>query len=594
MAARGGRAHTARVTVARLSRRSLVTGGATVSLMIVVAGLRWPLVQLTMSSDDPILALLDGLVGLSLILTGCYLLTCRGQHSNGALLASSGALSLLISTRWAFEAATFIQWVLVPIPIVVVAIVLLRYPNSRSTDRPVQLFIWLFVGWLCAGRVVNALLWDPAWGGSFRIWWPTLLRSPRAYTAAAWAYHGGNVVLAVGFAVLVVHRLRRLTGLMRVRTWPLAVLGPAAALALGLSSAAWLLPLASDVMRDVAVSVDGVLLIIPAAFAVIALQQKFERTHVAEALMRMSGGATPVQIRDALRVAVAEPRLELAFHLNDSLDWVDAAGLPVAMDCLGRDHLLVPLDDSDGHPLAVVVTDPGLAAHRDVLDPAVTAVRLSLENLRLQAVALARLEEVKQSRRRLMLAGVEERRRVERDLHDGAQQRLLAVAASLSRARERATDSTSRGVLDAARDDLRAALRDLRELAAGLHPAVLSQSGLAAALGSVTERLPLSVRTDVEARRWPAEVEMAAYFVICESLTNVIKHSGAATATVTVSQHGGSLLLSVVDNGSGGAARAPGRGLAGLADRVAALGGTLSIDSAPGRGTRIEAGLPCV
>jgi signal transduction histidine kinase len=252
------------------------------------------------------------------------------------------------------------------------------------------------------------------------------------------------------------------------------------------------------------------------------------------------------------------------------------------------------MDDSDGRPLAVVVTDPGLALHRDVLDPAVAAVRLSLENVRLQAAALARLEEVTQSRRRLVLAGAEERRRVERDLHDGAQQRLLAVAASLSRARERAPDAASLAVLDAARDDLRAALGELRGLAAGLHPAGLSQSGLAAALGSVTDRLPVGVRTEVEDRRWPPAIEMAAYFVICECLTNVVKHSGALTATVRVNQQRDHLMLTVMDDGVGGATPSAGRGLAGLADRVAALGGTLSVDSAPGQGTRVQVALPCV
>jgi signal transduction histidine kinase len=228
-----------------------------------------------------------------------------------------------------------------------------------------------------------------------------------------------------------------------------------------------------------------------------------------------------------------------------------------------------------------------------VLDPALIAVRLSLDNARLQAVSLARLSEVTQSRRRLVTAAVEERRKVERDLHDGAQQRLLAVSASLSRARARAPDAASRDVLDIARDDLRAALRDLRELAAGLHPAVLSQSGLAAALGNVTDRLPLGICTEVEDRRWPADIEMAAYFLICECLTNVVKHSGAGSATVRAGQRDGCLLLTVEDDGAGGATAAPGRGLAGLKDRVAALGGTIRIDSAPGRGTRVEAALPC-
>jgi len=579
-----------------MSGRSVVAGGVAASLLAVAVGLRWPVVQLQMSSADSAVAVLDGLVGLSLVLTGCYLLTCANQRCNGGPLAAAGGLWLLTSVRWELGPSVFVQWLLVPGPIAILAVVLLRYPDARYSRRSLGRFAALLVGWLLVGRLVNALLWDPAWGGSFGIWWPTLLRNPRTYTAAAWLYHGGCAALAVAYGVLAARRLRRFTGLMRLRTWPMALLGPAAAVGFGLESVGWLAVLPGDIPRDLSVAVDVVLLTIPAAFAVIAMKQRLERTHVADVVVAIAHACTPEQIRDALRSAVAEPGLELAFRLPDSPDstgWVSAAGHPVAIDRLSRDHLLVPLDDCDGRPLAVVVTDPGLAAHRDVLDPALIAVRLSLENLRLQAVALARLEEVKQSRRRLVLAGVEERRKVERDLHDGAQQRLLAVSASLSRARARTGDAASLAVLDTAREDLRAALQDLRELAAGLHPAVLTQCGLAAAVGSVTERLPLGVRTDVEARRWPPEVEMAAYFVICECLTNVVKHSSAGSATVTANQHDGCLLLSVEDDGAGGAVCAPGRGLAGLSDRVAALGGKLSIDSAPGGGTRVQAALPC-
>ncbi len=576
----------------RVSGRSLVTCGIVASLLALLAGQQWPILQLRTVSDDAALAFLDITVGLSLVLTGAYLLNTR-QRSNGAILAAAGSLWLLASVRWALAPSAFIHWVIVPIPIGLLALVLLRYPDQRLPRRSVRIFITFLIAWLVLGRLVNALLWDPAWAGSFGTWWPTVVRNAEAYTVTARLYHGGGVVLAVGYLLLVLDRVRRSTGLMRLRTWPVAVLGPAGAVAFGLQSLNWLVPLRGDTRQHLSIASDVALLTIPAAFAVIALQHKLEQGHVADVVTRMQHADSPEQIRDALRHAVSEPRLELAFQLPDSTLWVNSAGKPLALEELDRDHLLVPLNDSDGRPLAVVVTAPGLTEHRDVLDPAIIAVRMSLENLRLQAVALARLEEVTQSRRRLMLAGVEERRRVERDLHDGAQQRLLAVSASLARARERTTDAASLAVLDIARDDLRAALRDLRELAAGLHPAVLSQSGLAIALSGVTERLPLAVRTQVEERRWPADLEMAAYCVICECLTNIVKHSGAASAMVSAHQKDGCLLLSVQDDGTGGAVSAPGRGLAGLSDRVAALGGTFSIESAPGRGTHVQVALPC-
>jgi signal transduction histidine kinase len=373
----------------------------------------------------------------------------------------------------------------------------------------------------------------------------------------------------------------------------MAVLGPIATIAFCLQAVSWLAPLPGNWGRRDSLAADLALLTIPVAFAIIALQRRLERTRVSDVVVGIENASTLVQVRDALRRAVAEPHLELAFRQPTSAGWVDTLGRHLDLGDLGKSRLLIPLDDSAGHPLAVVVTDERLAAHRDVLDPALIAVRLSLDNARLETMALSHLDDVEQSRRRVLLARAEERRTVERDLHDGAQQRLLAASASLSRARARASDPASLAVLDIARDDLRAALRDLRELAAGLHPALLSQSGLGAALGSVTERLPLGVHTEVEARRWPADIEMAAYLVICECLTNVVKHSGAGSATVRASQQGDRLLLTVDDNGAGGATSADGRGLAGLADRVAALGGTFRIDSLPGRGTRVEAALPC-
>ncbi|HSP38679.1 MAG TPA: histidine kinase [Frankiaceae bacterium] len=577
----------------RVPGHTVVASCAVVSLLVVLVGLRWPVWQVQMSSGDPTIALLDGLAGLSLTVTGGYLLTRPHQRANGGLVVVAGLMSLFSTLSLEFGPAAFLQWMSLPLPIGILAVVLLRYPEARLPTRAIRAFAAFLIGWLFLGRLLDAVLWDPTWAGSFGVWWPTLIHNPRTYTAAAWVYHAGCALLSVGLLVAVGGRLRRSTGLMRLRTWPVTVLAPAAAIAFCLLSVSWLMPLPDGWLRSATLAADIAVLTIPAAFAVIALQGRLESAHVADVVVGMAHADTPEQIRNALRSAVSEPRLELAFRLPDSSGWVDAVGRRMAMDDLRPDHLLVPIDDSDGQPLAVVVTDHGLAAHRDVLDPALIAVRLSLDNARLQAVSLARLNEVKQSRRRLVLAGVEERRKVERDLHDGAQQRLLAASASLSRARTRAPDAASRAALDTARDDLRAALEDLRELAAGLHPPVLSQSGLAAALGNVTERLPLGVSTEVEDRRWPADVEMAAYFLICECLTNVVKHSGAGSATVRASQRAGCLLLVVEDDGAGGATAAAGRGLAGLSDRVAALGGTFRIESDPGRGTRVEAALPC-
>ncbi len=213
----------------------------------------------------------------------------------------------------------------------------------------------------------------------------------------------------------------------------------------------------------------------------------------------------------------------------------------------------------------------------------------------LDAELRARLEELRASRVRLVQAGDAARRRLERDLHDGAQSRLVALALLLRAARSRAdADPELSGLLDRAQEDLRTSLAELRELARGIHPAVLSERGLAPALDGLISRAPLPVTLEAETQqRLPEPVESAAYFVVSEALANVAKYSGATHATVRVRRENRRVTVDVNDDGVGGADAARGSGLRGLADRVAALDGTLSLESPPGRGTRLHAEIPC-
>ena len=206
----------------------------------------------------------------------------------------------------------------------------------------------------------------------------------------------------------------------------------------------------------------------------------------------------------------------------------------------------------------------------------------------------ARLDELRASRARLVQAGDAERRRLERDLHDGAQSRLVALSLLLRAARRRADgDAELAGLLDQAQDELQTSLGELRELARGIHPAVLSRHGLAPALDGLAARAPVPVTLEAGgAERLPAPVESAAYFVVAEALVNVAKYAGATQASVRVARSGDRLTVDVADDGVGGADAERGSGLRGLADRVAALDGTLTVDSPVGGGTRLRAELP--
>jgi signal transduction histidine kinase len=193
--------------------------------------------------------------------------------------------------------------------------------------------------------------------------------------------------------------------------------------------------------------------------------------------------------------------------------------------------------------------------------------------------------------------GLRERRRLERDLHDGAQQRLVSLAVTLRLAREKldAEPSEAGRLLDRSRQELDQALRELRDLARGIHPAELADRGVVAAVEALAARapLPVAVVASMAERRLPEQVELAAYFVVSEALTNVAKYASATKASVAVAERNGRLAVEVRDDGVGGAELNRGTGLRGLADRLAAIDGRLEIRSEPGQGTVVLAGLPC-
>jgi signal transduction histidine kinase len=334
-----------------------------------------------------------------------------------------------------------------------------------------------------------------------------------------------------------------------------------------------------------------VVLMIPLAFAATALRRRLDRSAVADLVLAIPQPATIGAVRDALRRVLIDPSLRVYVWLADRQAYTDGADVLDALDDEGR--LRRDVTDGRGGRLGVVLLDPTLDRRADIVDAAVRAGALNLENARLHAELVAQLHELAQSRARIVQAGVAQRRQVERDLHDGAQQRLLALAATIGRAATAASDPVVQDLMGQARAELRQALKELRDLARGIHPAVLEQVGLGAAVETVAESMPLPVHVTVDTERLPAAVESTAYFVICEALANVTKHAAATHAEVDVRRTDSTVHIAVTDNGAGGATAKAGGGLAGLADRLAALGGHLDLDSPAGVGTRLTAELPC-
>jgi len=232
------------------------------------------------------------------------------------------------------------------------------------------------------------------------------------------------------------------------------------------------------------------------------------------------------------------------------------------------------------------------------VDTAAAAVRMALENARLQVQLRAQLDEVRQSRARLVEAADSERQRVERDLHDGAQQQLVTLLLSLQTTRTEAmrhSDPQTARLVDANIAELKMALDELRELARGIHPTILTQAGLVAAIRSLTERCPIPVEVigDLGDGRLAPPLETALYFVVAEAITNAVKHSKGRRMCVSLGRRAGLAAIDISDDGVGGVDLSMGSGLRGLTDRVAAVGGRLVVNSDRKSGTSIHAEVPC-
>ncbi len=306
-----------------------------------------------------------------------------------------------------------------------------------------------------------------------------------------------------------------------------------------------------------------------------------------------TGSATPDQTGVVLADALGDPTLELVFALPGEAGYVDATGRPAEVPADRHDR--VTLVRRGDLPLGAVLHDPVLNEHPDVLESVVNAAGLAIEIARLNTEVRRRLSEVERSRARIVTAGYEERRRLERDLHDGAQQRLVSIGLAIRNIQGRlggdGADEIT-GQLDETVREVTRAIEELRELARGVRPACLDD-GLGPALRELAARAPL--RTDVAAtsERFAEPIEAAAYFVASEALTNSVKHARATRVTVSAQRSNGSLVLRITDDGIGGAAASDRSGLAGITDRVAALGGSVSVSSPRGEGTAVVAELPC-
>ncbi len=556
---------------------------------------------------------IDALGGLSFLVAGLVALERRPRNRMGWLMIAYVVVSYL--GNWGN-----LQVAVVPMigtlgqqlggPIL--AQTVLSYPTGRLRTRFERFAIGTIYAVAIGVSVVILLAYDPRADGCTRCAWePAAFPSRNAVLTALLVGQRAGIFLFLLFLAAVWLRWRRATPGERRDLAPLWVAVCIYAL-VGLMGAFASPDTTAQPFAYLMWELESVLQIgLPIVFLWGLLSTRLARSAVGDLVMELDKPLPPGELRACLARALGDPSLEVLYAREGLDGWVDADGQPGSLPepAIGQWARTVTMVERDGRPLAALLHDPAL--DQGLVRAASAAAGMAIENERLQAEVRAQLEEVRASRQRIVEAGDRERRRVERDLHDGAQQRLLTLSLALHTARRQlaalgadadpALVETVRG----ASEELRLAIDELRELARGIHPAILTDEGLEPALASLAGRTAVPVTLlEVPSGRLPRPVEATAYFVVSEALANLTKHGHATSASVRVrlddDQSGeclaegqAGLLVEVRDDGVGGADPARGSGLRGLHDRVAAVGGRLSVTSPPGQGTVVQAWLPC-
>jgi signal transduction histidine kinase len=482
-----------------------------------------------------------------------------------------------------------ISSLLVPLPLVLTAYVFLAFPSGHLRDHIDRVLMGIVVADATMSSLINLVTNGHPLN-------PVYLVSDEAVQRSLWTFNDAmsTLLLPIVAARVLLHWRNAPPAGRRVLT-PV-IIGTAPYLVVLFASRLDLL-LGPNQLTDMSHGYPAVILpgyALPIAFLVGLLRTQLARSVVGDVVRELDAGVEPGALEGVLVRALGDPTLRLAYERPDG-SYVDGEGLLIALPSVADpDHVVAPLGRG-GAWSEVLVHDRALEADPELVASIAAAARLALENERLHAEVRAQLEEVRASRARIVAAGLDARRQVERDLHDGAQQQLLALSVRLQMARGEATgDPRLEAMLTAAGSELDTAIADLRGLARGIHPTVLTELGLGAAVENLADRCPIPVEVSIADGRCSEVCEATAYFVVSEALANIARHAAATRVRVAVARHGDELEVAVSDDGRGGASLSgSGSGLRGLADRVAAAGGTLIVDSPGGRGTRVSARIPC-
>jgi signal transduction histidine kinase len=530
---------------------------------------------------------LGTLIGVAFVATGVFAWSRRPDNRVGKLMVATGFAWSGLGLTQANSAVLFsIGGLIGPLYLVLVSWLVLAFPDGRIGSRlGRRLLIAGFVDVLVIYELGVLLDIDVQEHGA-----PdnlvAIVHAPGVASVFDTASAAIGAITVATVAAIVMRERRRSTPVARHAGAPVMWTGlvclSAVAISLGVGASG-----VSDLAHGIAGSVAMLaFLMLPFAYLVGLLRSRYARAGAVSELLGALGSRAG--LRDTLADALGDPSLRLVYWTGR---WVDREGRPVELPDRGVTQV-----ERDGACIGAIVHDPQLDEEPELVGAVAAAAALALENERLEAELHARVAELQDSRAKLIEVSMAERRSLERDLHDGAQQRLVALSVQVALARRKlqSDPAAAEQLLDRAGDELRLALEELRELARGIHPAILTDRGLPAALQALIDRAPLEVAlAEAPADRLPAPVEAAAYFVVAESLTNIAKYAEARHASVSVLRRNGHAIVEVSDDGVGGADPEAGTGLRGLAERLTIIDGQLEVVSPPGAGTVVRAEIPC-
>jgi len=540
---------------------------------------------------------IDALGGLSFLVAGLVALDRRPGNAIGKLMIAYVIVSYC--GNWSnlqIAALPAVGSMGSQLSGAILAQMALSYPTGRLRTRFERLVIGMIYAVAIGVGLVILMAFDPRVGGCARCAWePAPFPSRNAVTMAQLVAQRLWIALFVLFLTAVWLRWRRATRAERRDLAPLWVAVCVYVVAGLMGAFTSPNPLADPFAYLVWELQSGLQIALPFVFLWGLLSTRLARSAVGDLVLELDRPLLPGELRASLARTLGDPSLQLLYPLHGQDRWVDADGRPVALPGPGggRQARTATVVEREGEPLAALIHDPAL--DDGLVRAAAAAAGMAIVNERLQAEVRAQLEEVRASRLRIVEAGDAERRRVERNLHDGAQQRMVTLAISLAMLRDRAgIDPAMAASLDQAAAELKQAIAELRELARGIHPAILTEEGLPAAVEALADRSSVQVRVVADFDgRLPGPIEAIAYFVVSESLANMTKYARASAAQVELSRRNGHLRVEVVDDGVGGADANRGSGLRGLEDRVSAVRGRFRVQDAPGGGTCVLAEIPC-